>query len=633
MKPIGIEVGGNFLDVTGAIRFKLVNPMFERDSIPGINVFPFDLPGTPNNKRLLGYFNLAEDRQYINSLDAVVYLYGNVFLRGGLKYKWVKDKFEAEFSQIMTLYDNRDKLINTIELDEYDMDNQDGYALFYDYLRERSENSYVGTKDFVLFPMYNPALLNNKASIKGTPTPYTAPHDTLLPEQYAQYMNYWDYHEPNTGSPDIMDFWFRSLGSPDRVNDLVISPSYYIKNLITKLLEQNGFSTVTSPDFLDYQEVIKMVLTSDKFFRMRVNLTAPFGTDTYTPLFIDFPDFIFRQSDFLPDITIGDFLNGLKNKFNLSFFFGRTNGQVEIRHNEALLDNEEYEEWTNKCFLLHEKEAEYRNGITIDYEKSDDAYYNEVRPVRNRVILPEVLDFASLPTGIDRGCICLVRDENKYYEYEYGLSGLEWKFYSYAIVEFADNGEVKLSAGCDTWHVGKQIDEIEAVVTDNITPLSGSYTGKKVWRIPQGEFSGNSDKFGLQPKSSSSMRLLFYRGMQYYIDHYNHWIPGSTDAIYPYATNDVYSPSNSIIGTHSLLWNGSFGLYVKWWSSWLPFMQRTVPIRRAVVLTLDDLLCFDFKKKKMIDGIKYFWKEGDFIVSNEKGIETAVGTFLKIDRA
>lgn len=632
MKPIGIEVNGEFLDVTGSIRFRLVNPMFEKDSIPGISVFPFDLPGTPNNKKQLGFFNLAEDSLYTNSKDAVVYLYGNIFLRGGLKYKWVKDKFEAEFSQVMTLYENRDNLLNTIELGQYDMVNQDGYNLFYNYLKDRSADSYSGDKDIVLFPQYNPSLFNSKATLKGSPTPYTSPYDTLLPEQYAQYLNYYDHHEPTTGSPDIRDFWFCSKGTPDRTNDLAISPSYYIKNLITKILEQNGFNSVESADFLDVAEIAKLVMTSDKFFRMRVNLTAPLGTYTYKPLFIDFTDFIFKQKDFLPDVTISTFLKGIKNMFNLSYFFDKVTGKVELRHNETILDDESYEEWTNKCFLLHEKEATQIDGFTLKYTNSDDALYSEIKPLRGRIVLPSVWDYGSLPPLTQRGKVCLVRQENIYYEQEYGLGGLVWKFYSYANAHYSVDGAEELESSSDTWHVGKQVDQIETLVTDNLQPLSGSYTGKKVWRIPQGEFSGNGDRFGLQPKTSSNVRLLFYRGMQLYIDHYNYWIVGNDDPFYPYATNDEYDPQGNVIGTHSLLWDSSKGLHDKWWSKWLVFMQKQVPIRRAVTLTIDDLLNFNFKKKKMIDNIKYFWKDGDVVISNEKGIETAVGTFLKINR-
>jgi hypothetical protein len=631
MRPIAIQVKGFFLDFTGSLRFKLLNPMFQRDSIPGISVFPFDLPGTPGNKRLLDYFNLAEDNQYSNSEDAIIYLYGNLWIRGGLKYKWVKDHFEAEFSQVMTLYENKDKLLNTITLGTYDMLNQDGYNLFASYIKDRSLDSWAGARDIVFFPQYNPSLLNNKESLKGSPSPYTTPFDTLLPDQYVQYMNYWDYHEPNTGLPDIVNFWFRSFGSPDRTNDLVMSPGYYIKNLLTELFKANDFTTIESPDFLDIEDIAKLVLTTDKFFRMRVNLTAPGGTDTYRPLFIDFTDFIFRQSTYLPDISIVNFLNGVKNFFNLSYFFGLIDGKVEVRHNEMMLADESYTEWTHKCFLLHEKEASIIESITQKYSQSDDALYNDVKPIRDRAILPSVGTFASLPAVSSRGKICLVRDENNYYEQEYGLSGLEWKFYSHANVHYSGNGIEELETNSDTWHVGKQTDQIEGIVTDNITPLGPSgYTGKKVWRIPQGEFPGNSDRFGLKPKDAGYVRFLFYRGMQVYIDHYNYWIVGNTNPTYPYATNDEYDTQDKVIGTHSLLFNGSLGIHNKWWSKWIEFLKVSVPIKRAVTLSLDDLLSFDFKKKRMIDGLKYFVKEGDVVIGNEKGIEPAVIEFLKV---
>jgi len=628
VKPLSIQVRGFFLDVTGSIRFRLVNPMFQRESIPGISVFPFDLPGTPGNKRLLQYFNLAEDVQNINSVDAVIYLYGNIFLRGVLKYKWVKDHFEADFSQIMKLYDNKDALLSTLTLGTYDMGNQAGYGLFYDYIKDRSLDGWAGDKDIVFFPQYNPSLFKNKDALQGTPSPYVSPYDTVVPEQYIQYVNYWDYHEPTTGSPDIVDFWFRSIGTPDRINDLIMSPSYYIKFLLTKIFTENDFPIIESPDFLDVEDIAQLVMTTDKFFRMRLNLTAPFGTAIYLPFFLDFTDFVFRQSAYLPDLTIFNFLNGLKNTFNLSFFFGQIDGKVEILHNESLLQDEAYEEWTHKCFILHEKEANLIDSITFKYSRSDDALYTSVNTLRGRTILASVATYTSLPTVSERGKVCLVMDENKYYEQEYGLSGLEWKLYSQENTDYSAEGVLELESNSDTWHTADQEDQLEGVVSDNVAG-TGGYGGKKVWRIPMTEVAGNSDRFGLTKKSEGHLRLLFYRGMSLYVDHYNFWVSGNTDPIYPYASSDNRTTIGGTSGL-SLQWEGEDGLYNRWWSKWVELLKNEVPIRRVVNLGINDILNFNFKKKKMIDGVKYFVKEGDVVVSNEKGIEPAVFDFLRV---
>lgn len=633
MKPIAIEVRGLMLDFEGSLRFKLLNPMFQQDAIPLITVFPFNLVGSPTNKRLLGYFNLAEDARNINSSEANIYLYGNLFLTGTIKWLWAKDHFECNFVQSLQLYEKQASLLNEIVYDEFDFTDEDGYTLFYNELKSKSDDSYAGTKDYVLFPMYNPQLFRNKASLKDTPGPYQPHYDTGLPDEYLQYVNYWDYSEAYPGHPEAVGFYFYNRGivdypTEDRNNSLVLSPSYYIKHLLERLFSYVGIGSIESPTFLDVADVEKMVLTSDKFFVMRQvqrdTLHLPYSSVWFF-YFGDFPTFVFEPHKYLPDLTIVQFLNALKGMFNLSYFFSIIDGKVEIASNEQILTDQTYEDWTNKCFLLHSKEGSFVNGVTLKYTYGDDELPTDnVKSVRGMNILTPVTDYASLPTPVQLGDLCRVITENTYYITELNAFGFFfWSVYSQTTTHLAKTGAVEIESKSATWHTAVQEDQIEQQL--QLTAL-----GKpKIWRVPQAEIPGSSPRYGLNLKSSTYARFLFYRGMRSYVDHYNYYAGGATHPYYPYATCDEFAPDGSVAGNLSLLWNGDNGLYEKWWRNWLTVLENEVEIKRVVQLDINDVLNFNFKRKRMIDNIIYFMKEADVIISSQKGIEPAVFNFVK----
>lgn len=77
MTNIGIEINGEFLDLNAAaVRLEKVNPFFIQDVYQGDFSFPFELPATEKNIRILKHVNSAEIINRVTEYTAWLYLYG-----------------------------------------------------------------------------------------------------------------------------------------------------------------------------------------------------------------------------------------------------------------------------------------------------------------------------------------------------------------------------------------------------------------------------------------------------------------------------------------------------------------------------------------------------------------------------
>jgi hypothetical protein len=72
-----IEVNGVFLDLPdSALRYEVVNPMFESDLYQGDYSFPFELPATPKNVNTLLNANRVEVKDRVTEFSCTLYIFG-----------------------------------------------------------------------------------------------------------------------------------------------------------------------------------------------------------------------------------------------------------------------------------------------------------------------------------------------------------------------------------------------------------------------------------------------------------------------------------------------------------------------------------------------------------------------------
>jgi hypothetical protein len=85
---IGIKINNEWLDLPGNLSIKMVekSPLFSNTLIEGSFSFPFSLPETDTNKKLLKFPERLNNTENFNSqLDADLYVEGNLFFRGKLQ--------------------------------------------------------------------------------------------------------------------------------------------------------------------------------------------------------------------------------------------------------------------------------------------------------------------------------------------------------------------------------------------------------------------------------------------------------------------------------------------------------------------------------------------------------------------
>lgn len=120
---------------------------------------------------------------------------------------------------------------------------------------------------------------------------------------------------------------------------------------------------------------------------------------------------------------------------------------------------------------------------------------------------------------------------------------------------------------------------------------------------------------------SVQMQLSIYRGYQ------NTKLGES----YPMGSHNNYDSNfqripNSLV---SLNWEGTDGLYNKYWREWDGMLQRSGAVSRQFLLPIAELISFDFSHKVRVDNQNYFVRSLEFNVTN-RGVSPAKADLLSV---
>lgn len=113
-------------------------------------------------------------------------------------------------------------------------------------------------------------------------------------------------------------------------------------------------------------------------------------------------------------------------------------------------------------------------------------------------------------------------------------------------------------------------------------------------------------------ENDTALRVAFYRG-------YNTGTIGPE----PFASPDVYNQAGTtVIGAQSLRWDGQYGLYETRWKNWLAFKSNTKMVSRTLRLHANDVMEVDFSKKYRISNREYLIGKINVSVST-RGVKPA----------
>ncbi|MGI4873358.1 MAG: hypothetical protein ACRYFX_19545 [Janthinobacterium lividum] len=145
--------------------------------------------------------------------------------------------------------------------------------------------------------------------------------------------------------------------------------------------------------------------------------------------------------------------------------------------------------------------------------------------------------------------------------------------------------------------------------------------GSRNWLVPayegKGAVPGNAD---VGDESRVGLRLLFNRGLQ----------PDSTGQLYPLGTGGTVNQAGTSVGSYSLQWPGTQGLYQVWHKGWLDFRARAVQHVYQSELRVGDLLTLDPSQAELVDYHLGFWEKISLTVEAGSHLTSATFTYQEL---
>jgi len=245
--------------------------------------------------------------------------------------------------------------------------------------------------------------------------------------------------------------------------------------------------------------------------------------------------------DFLPEMTVAEFVNRVRLLLGGSLFYDTTRRMVELSDYNSILDSDSID-MTN--FLKAEEYElqmlEEPEGYMLKWEWGNDE--REDVNVESLAEQTAIISRNSLPQNALFGSYIQVLYEKNYLLSYMSAGAQAWKF---------------LKDAFDDKIVGTGSKSIEP----KMAPLRMTFDTNAV--LPYINIPLLSALFGTGMEQNS-LRLLSFFGVQ----------QDSAGDDFPLASSGRYDIYGNELGNVDLDWNGTAGLYAKCWQNWLEFLQN-----------------------------------------------------------
>jgi len=138
-------------------------------------------------------------------------------------------------------------------------------------------------------------------------------------------------------------------------------------------------------------------------------------------------------------------------------------------------------------------------------------------------------------------------------------------------------------------------------------------------QLPAIEHTGYIQESGDAKAPCTSMRIMFYRGMQ----PYDTGISGT----YPMGGITRHNIRGDLVGDYALTWDQTGGIYEQWWKLPYEMLLNRKNVTRRLRLTIADLVNFRFKHKIRIENQNYFILKLRYSVSS-RGLSPVEATMM-----
>lgn len=552
------------------INMEISNPIFDDDIIKGNYSFPFKLPLSDRNKFLLNYpDNIASPVSLQDSYTVDIYLDGWVLFPSAILkikncsngicnvYILVGISTFAEYAANTKL---AQKMAYTHEFGGFDA------ASIIADVQAHAVSTLSGTVDtipYIFYPVGNPGHYQGGEVQAFSGTPFFAD------DKYVY--NYY------TGGNFETGVVLTDPASSDKHPPVTMVPFVYATYVIRQIIAgQNFLSNIFDSD----TELKKLTILNQFCLDNYLQLTL--GGTNYQNLTnrpIDLKNHV-------PDITVGEFLVGLKKTFCLYLYKNPFSDGIYFDAFKNLTAAAPQYDWTNLTTPDFDIEESLGKGIKYLPPIKGDKFLEANFSMINLVRKPSVATVADLPaTGNTVGDLRMV----EYYPAVWiwtvtGSIGV-WVYWTWAFGDYykAPGGfELKpLYAGC---------------LPLNLTFYPSS--GTDVMIVPFINAPGSYRTWDSKEVGNTLLnKLVFYRGMQ----------PTANFATpYPMGSSHNLNYAGTVIGNYSLDWDGQYGLYNVWWKDYLQLRDASKEVTKQVNLNLSTLLNLDLRKKVRIGANNFF---------------------------
>lgn len=562
MSKLGIQINGEGLDLNPGIIIDMErnNPLSQFDNqVIGSFSYPFDVKNTARNARLLNYSGAIQKRIDNSGIDAQVFDNGLQVLNGKIKIERTTPHLNkgsrtgiscyllsenADFWQQVKTTKLRDVVMGGDRSFEWDglNDTGDGFWAHIHTVARAATNAF----DYAFFPVINHGWPLGDAEVPLMNKMYYDSSEVFFPSNYTEV----DLREMNR-----------------------IVPMPYLHYVMGKVFEHAGWTV--NGEILD-----------DTYFRLItiINFRAidwAYPTSADAASFTPRDPVVFNLQDHMPDMTVGEFLVALKNRFGWWYDFDKSSKTCTIKYLKDVATGElkDITQYTEpvvlKSVLQDRRIYALTNGIQgPDWNLVDFQGY--------------VSQYDDLPAAAEAlyGQVYLLTSENNYYICQQADDdSWTWELF------YANNYDFTPEGFTDEIPTSSQVPQMDYhAFMDTMLPRVDN----------MGEWFGRTDG-----TATWGLHLAFYHGVRF---------NASNTEAFPYASPHIYDPQGIKIANWGLTYQcfetdgDDVGLYQTFWKPFLDLLNVTEEIEITVHLPLSDYLNLRYENQLVVDGVKMFIK-------------------------
>lgn len=550
---IQILINNEMLDLSpdANTSFQQNSPFFDPTQIQGEYSLPVELVCTDKNLRLLGYVNeLAAGRDKVK-INTVTWAEDGLPLYiGTLITESVSSSLGQNSGKISAYFicgiSNFYQIIKDMKMQDIDMG---GMIYFADWtaLSTAINNAYSLTSDncdYVFAP-----IIDENAGGAQEPT--------------------WDRINAIKISTIATDTYRAEIS--DTANTFTLVPMPYLIVVIRKLFQMTGYSI--SGNILSDPDFKKIILPNFQSINDNVSSSQRFSFDL---------------KRHLPDLSVGDFIISIMNKFGIGFQFDNNKKSCQfVRLNDLVIGStrRDFSKKTDLDFKINFAEDTQVFSFTQTYDSNDSAISD---PDFSKVNLKgEVLNIASLPalTSAQENDCYLCQHENIYYYKAYDPAT-----FNYYWGPFADNiYDYKQPNGTNTIDskatcLGMRLMNID--VDNSFIGWIANSMHELNWPAKAGAYV------------SWGLRLMLYHGMQTNTNN-------GVSTTYPFCSHSNYFNDTKVSNWNLSYINGTSGLIDTFWLKWLKILSSNEDVDFVLYPELYEFMQIQWSDIFLINNVPY----------------------------